>query len=386
MKVAMIGVGKLGKVAGEVMNEHYEVSGYDINPRTDTSFPMKDTFKEAIDGADIIFVAAATPHKEEFEGAKVCSDLTPIDFDYSSIESIFANIEKYSEPEQVVVLISTVTPGTIRELFGHIKNDIVYNPYLIAQGSIEHDMKNAEMLILGTKERDSAVGKYVKHFYDPIIVNKDIYYAHGTWEEMESVKVFYNTFINIKLTFANTVMDMVDKMPNANADVVTESLANCNYRLMSSNYFKSGMVHGGVCLPRDNVALASLSNKLDMNYNLFGELTSVREAQAFNMAERVKATGLPAIIVGRSYKPGVPIDNGSSSLLVGEFLDNPEYHDPLMGFEATPKKAVYLLAHYMPGKDNTYGLTFPEGSVIIDPWREKESIPGCSIIRVGDYE
>ena len=60
-KVAMIGVGKLGQACAEVMAETYPLVGYDVSPREPKNFPMVDTTKEAVEYADIIFIAAPTP-------------------------------------------------------------------------------------------------------------------------------------------------------------------------------------------------------------------------------------------------------------------------------------------------------------------------------------
>ena len=60
--VAMIGVGKLGQSCAEVMAETYPVVGYDVSPRDPRNFNMVKSVEQAVQFADIIFIAAPTPH------------------------------------------------------------------------------------------------------------------------------------------------------------------------------------------------------------------------------------------------------------------------------------------------------------------------------------
>jgi len=120
---------------------------------------------------------------------------------------------------------------------------------------------------------------------------------------------------------------------------------------------------------------------------MFRSLIVSREIQAETMAERLLSYDRPVVIIGKSYKPGVPIDQGSSSLLVSHFLEYRTdfyFYDPLMGIHPPElsEDAVYLLAHLR--HDSTYGFDFPAGSIIVDPWRTCPDIEGCTVIRVGD--
>ena len=73
-KVAMIGVGKLGQACAEVMAETYPVVGYDVMPREPRNFRMVDTVQEAVEFADIVFIAAPTPHDPLYDCLLYTSD------------------------------------------------------------------------------------------------------------------------------------------------------------------------------------------------------------------------------------------------------------------------------------------------------------------------
>ena len=282
-------------------------------------------------------------------------------------------VDKYTTKEQLVVLISTVLPGTIRREFIELVNNFrfIYNPYLIAMGTVKYDMVNPEMVIIGTEDGHyTSDAKILCDFYSTF-VNTNTRYEIGTWDEAESIKIFYNTFISTKVALVNMIQDVAEKNGNINTDVVTGALERSTQRILGPAYMKAGMGDGGGCHPRDNIALRFLSEKLDLGYDLFDSIMKARERQAKNLADKLvlcaKVHKLPVVILGKSYKPDVSFVDGSSSILVAHYVEEQGYQ-VLFDIEA-PIKAIYLIAHYKKYHD----FDFPEGSVIIDPWREYTS-------------
>lgn len=373
MRIGFIGVGKLGKDAAEVMHEAgHEVLGYDKDIVLGRKHEMTMFLEDVCKHGEIIFVAVPTPHHPDYDGRYPTSHLPNKDFDYTIVKELLEEINKYTTREQLVVLISTVLPGTIRrEFIPLVKNyRFIYNPYLIAMGTVKQDMVNPEMIIIGTEESDvSRDARYLIKFYDTI-VHAGTRYEVGTWDEAEAIKIFYNTFISTKVALVNMIQDVAEKNGNINTDVVTGALARSTKRIISDAYLKAGMGDGGGCHPRDNIALRWMAEDLGLGYDLFDAIMKAREVQAKNIADKLvflsDMHNLPIVIMGKSYKPGVEYVEGSTSIMVGYFCEN-QGHDVL--FDDKEGKAVYLLGHY-----NTFNQTeFPEGSVILDPWREYES-------------
>jgi UDPglucose 6-dehydrogenase len=390
MNVGFIGIGKLGMACAEVMATKHNVTGYDIYPKTSDKIKISDNLRGAVAGQDIIFIAVQTPHDSRYGGAEPIAHLPNVDFDYTTVEKVLEEVDAWASPEQLVVLISTVLPGTVRErLQPRITNArFIYNPYLIAMGSVEWDMVNPEMVIIGTED-GSTTGdaQELIDFYKPLMENNPRYEV-GTWDEAECIKVFYNTFISAKLGLVNMIQDVAMKQGNINVDVVTSALAKSSMRIMGPKYMTAGLGDAGPCHPRDNIALRYLAEKLDLQYDLFDAIMNAREIQAKNMAKYLAMESqvngkLPVWIHGKAYKPGVDYLEGSYSLLVGHFLEHafgitPMYIDPLTE-KTNPKsvRGVVLLAH---NRQITYGYagenkeqelycTILPDSVIIDPWR-----------------
>jgi len=206
MRVGMIGVGKLGQPCAEVMAEYHDVQGYDLSPRTPSNFEMVQTVEEVVQHKDLIFIAVETPHDPMYGGSEPTSHLPNKDFDYSVVKSVLQEVDKYANKNQLVVLISTTLPGTVRREFIPLVNNFrfIYNPYLIAMGTVKEDMVDPEMVIIGTED-GSTTGdaKMLIEFYNTMML-KHPRYEVGTWDEAESIKIFYNCYSEDTEVLTNT--------------------------------------------------------------------------------------------------------------------------------------------------------------------------------------
>lgn len=370
MKIGFIGVGKLGKDAAEVMSYHHDVIGYDIQKVDTDRFDVVDSIENVCKDRELIFIAVPTPHHIDYDGRYPTSHLENKDFDYSIVKSVLTEVNKFANKNQLVILISTVLPGTIRREFISLCDNFrfIYNPYLIAMGTVKWDMVNPEMIIIGTEDgTTTGDAKLLIDFYKTF-VKFDTRYEVGTWDEAEGIKIFYNTFISTKVALVNMIQDVAEKLGNINVDVITGALERSTNRILGPAYMKAGMGDGGSCHPRDNIALRYLAENLNLGYDLFDSIMTAREIQSKNMAIKLvnlsKKYNLPIVILGKSYKPDVDYIDGSSSILVGYYVEK-------LGVEVkydveVPIDAIYLLAHY--GKHHNYNFT--KNSIVLDPWRK----------------
>jgi UDPglucose 6-dehydrogenase len=403
--VGFIGLGKLGMPCAEAMATKYKVNGYDIMERKSDTVNVT-TLQQTVEEADIIFVAVQTPHDPAYGGATPIAHLPNKDFDYTTVIETFKQIEEFVKPEQLVVLISTVLPGTVRKkLIQHLPTPrFIYNPYLIAMGSVAWDMVNPEMVIIGTEDGDrTADANEVIKFYQPLMENNP-YYSVGTWDEAEAIKIFYNTFISMKVSLVNMIQDVAEINGNMDVDVVTDALKQSTKRITGPKYMTAGMGDAGPCHPRDNIALRYMAENLSLGYDLFGSIMISREKQADNLASLLYELhidrGLPVYIHGKAYKPGVDMVDGSYSLLIGHYLEQqgltPKYIDPLTEGEVpTSVKGIVLLAHnagvtydyvgeHSKLREQKLYCEVEEGSVIVDPWRTYKADSDIQVIHYGN--
>lgn len=382
--------------------------GYDIYPRQSDSVKVCD-IQEAVESSEWIFIAVPTPHEQGYDGSVPSSHMEPRDFGHDAVLDALHNINRYATAPKKVVLISTVLPGTTRKHFATLldpKHQFLYNPYLIAMGSVKWDMVNPEMVMIGSESGNPAEMQGLIDIYRPLMQN-DPRYITGTWDECEAIKIFYNTFISAKVGLANMIQDFALKIGNINVDVVTNALANSTMRIMGPKYMTAGMGDAGACHPRDNIALRWLAQEYDIGYDMFDTIMHAREIQARNLAyfliDAAEQHGLTdgIVIHGKAYKPDVPYCIGSYSTLVGHYIKERgipvRYLDPLADddtdvVDRLDQPAVVLLAH---NRHVTYGYTgqdqqdrfycdIPRGSVFVDPWRAMPDTPGYTVIHYGN--
>lgn len=388
MKIGFIGVGKLGMPCAEaIAKKGHNVKGYDVASRTSDYVNVVPSIQECVEDRDIVFIAVPTPHDPAYDGREPSAHLSPKDFNYDIVKECLIEANRCMTKNQLLVLISTVLPGTTRREFIPLINNtrFVYNPYLIAMGSVAWDMVNPEMVMIGTEDGfENGDAKQLVDFYKTVMENNPRYIV-GTWDECECIKVFYNTFISAKIGLVNMIQDVAQIQGNINVDVVTDALAKSTMRIMGPQYMKAGMGDGGGCHPRDNIALRYMAQELDLGYDLFDSIMNAREIQAKNVAkELVKhadKNNMNIFIHGKAYKPGVEYCDGSYSLLIGHYCEqlgfSPTYIDPLTNNNIDSCYGVVLLAHNKKvtyeyrGFEETQSLycKIEKGSIVIDPWR-----------------
>jgi UDPglucose 6-dehydrogenase len=406
-KIGFIGIGKLGLDCAEVMAEKHEVRGYDISPRESNSVKVCD-IEELVRESEWIFIAVPTPHAEGYDGSVPSSHMEPRDFGHDAVLDAINKVNQFATTPKKVVLISTVLPGTTRKKFITRLDPVhqfLYNPYLIAMGSVKWDMVNPEMIMIGTEDGAwNGVAGELRDLYDTVMQNNPRYEI-GTWDECEAIKIFYNTFISAKVGLVNMIQDFALKIGNINVDVVTDALSKSTMRIMGPKYMTAGMGDAGACHPRDNIALRWLAKEYNIGYDLFDTVMHAREVQAKNLAMYLLdlsiMTDMPVVIHGKAYKPDVEYCIGSYSTLVGHYIEQEGravvYVDPLADdktnvVDSVDTPAVYLWAH---NRKITYEYTGDQldtlpycdikpGSIIVDPWRKLTSTAEVEVVHYGN--
>ena len=413
MNVGFIGLGKLGlPCALAVESRGHKVVGYDPSKQVkdivdtkklqyqeiwaqehlDKSKIEVKSLEEVVGESEIIFVPIQTPHGEKFEGITRIPDERE-DFDYTFLKKGIKDLAEeiwYQQVKKVVIIISTVLPGTIRREIKPIIEDnpyfkLCYNPFFIAMGTTMRDFLSPEIVLFGVD--DDWASKKAKKFYKTLHHSP---FYDTTIENAELIKVIYNTFISTKISFVNIVMEMCYKLPNTNIDDVMNALKMCDDRIISDKYLSGGMGDGGGCHPRDNIALSWLSRELDLSYDWFDNIIKQREKQTDWLCDLIEeyCDDKKILILGKSFKPETNITTGSPSILLKNILEERGHkvsmwdpyvdtHKLLTGKEPM----VYFIGTKHP--DFT-SYEYNQGSIIIDPWRYISDINNCKVIGIGD--
>jgi UDPglucose 6-dehydrogenase len=419
MKVGFVGLGKLGMpVALALALRGHDVMGFDI----DAGRMQKDVFPhreigpdgepsiepllressirfgsldDVVEHAEIIFVAVQTPHEPEYEGVTRLPD-ERVDFDYAwlkgAVGSLSDAIGRYGH-DRIVIVISTVLPGTVRRELLPLLNDHVklcYNPFFIAMGTTIRDFLDPEFVLFGM--RDAEASEKAKELY-ATLHDRPLY--ETSIENAELIKVAYNTYITMKVCFANTLMEIAHKTEGCDVDQVSGALALSSRRLLSPAYLRGGMGDGGGCHPRDNIALSWLARELDLSYDWFEGIMLARERQTEWLAELVEEhharrgfAGRKVGIYGRAFKAGTNLTVGSPSTLLANLLEERgfevELYDPHIDDGPCPfvEPGVYVVAT-CHDEFAAPDWSYPRGSVVIDPWRIVSRRAGIEVVHVG---
>jgi UDPglucose 6-dehydrogenase len=409
MNIGFVGLGKLGLPCALAINSKgHNLIGYDIDASVQEiliqrKLPYREegadkllsehnikwgNLSQVVSESDIIFVPIQTPHDSQYEGVTRMPD-TRVDFDYSFLISGIKDLSKEIETqgkEKIVIIISTVLPGTIRRDIKPLLNKYVklcYNPFFIAMGTTIKDFISPEFVLFGVD--DDQAYETVKGFYSTLH-DSPVYKC--TLEEAEMIKVTYNTYITMKICLANTVMEMSHKLENIDCDNVMKALFLSNERLMSSKYLMGGMGDGGGCHPRDNIALSFLAKKKKLSYDWYENLIKCRENQTEWLADLIleKKKGLPIVILGKTFKKETNLLSGSPSLLLKNILEEKgaevSIYDPWTDNNQPPLESKNL---YFVGTNHDIfkSYKFKDGSIVIDPWRYLEKQEGIELISIG---
>jgi UDPglucose 6-dehydrogenase len=402
MRVGWIGLGKLGLPCALTMADFgHSVIGTDVNKDIKAYLDLKtipyqednveamwargaqvgwrDTIGQVVHDSDIVFIAVQTPHAPTHEGVTPTPDERK-DFEYCYLEQAVKDVAREVQHPITVVVVSTVLPGTMRRVvMPYARRNpmirFVYSPAFIAMGTASYDWCNPAIVLAGCEDvlaYDDLVKAHRKMHNAPVL--------RMAIESAELAKVLYNTFISMKIVFANTVMEMAHKTA-ADCDEITDALSKATDRIISPKYLRGGMGDGGGCHPRDNIALSWLAQQLDLSVDVFDFLMRARDKQTEwlgTIAEGLaQVSRLPGKICGREYKKNTNLTVGSPSRLLQNIFGAGE---EIWQDEPPVHPAVFVIG---TNHDRYLTWKWPHGSIVIDPWGYIPDQAGVTVIRVG---
>jgi UDPglucose 6-dehydrogenase len=229
----------------------------------------------------------------------------------------------------LVVLTSAVMPGSTggeiraaleRASGKHCGEDfgLCYSPEFIALGSVIRDFYNPDFLLIG--ESDPRAGDVLSDLYKRTCKNSPAV-ARMNFINAEITKLAVNTYITTKISYANMLARLCEKLPEADVSVVTYALG-LDSRI-GSKYLKGAVSYGGPCFPRDNRAFAALAARSGAFSDLAEATDRFNRAQIKALAELVKAHqsgSAPIGILGLTYKPETDVVQESFGLLLAQEL------------------------------------------------------------------
>lgn len=252
-KIAIIGHGIVGKAFEDMVKDHYEVVTYD--PTENATYP-----EEKINNCHLGVICVPTNSKEDGS----C--------DTSIVESA---IEKLNT--KIILIKSTVEPGTIDRLKKSTKKRICFSPEYIGESRYYHPywigMKETPFLIVGGEKKDRLE---VISMLEPILGPTKQYFQ-CTALEAEIIKYMENSFFATKVTFVNEFFDIC-KTFNADWHTVREGwLLDSRINKMHTSVFENNRGFGGKCYPKDLSAIIKASEKKGYSPELLKSVKNVNK-------------------------------------------------------------------------------------------------------------
>lgn len=342
--VSIVGLGKLGApTAACYAHKGFHVVGVDVNTQTVHMInkghaPVFEPGLEEMIQANKVRLSATTEYGQAVLDSQITFILVPTPSDEHNGFSLRYALEASREIGKVlrkkkdyhlVVVTSTVLPGaTDNEIRPMLEvqsgkrcgNDfgLCYNPEFVALGTVIRDFLNPDFILIG--ESDAKAGELLASCYQMLCDNRPSIVRMNA-VNAEITKLAVNTFVTTKITFANMLARICEKLPGADVDVVTSALGQDSR--IGRKYLKGAIGYGGPCFPRDNLALSFLAQRVGAPATLAEATDRANRLQVDYLAEVVKSKLIPggAVgILGLTYKPQTDVVEESQGLLLSRVL------------------------------------------------------------------
>ena len=345
-RLSIIGLGKLGlPMAACLAHKGYRVIGVDLNAdiiqavnegrcpiyepgvadlmrNSHECLSATSDYAYAIENSEITFIFVPTPSEED--GG----------FSTKYVEAASRNIAKVLKSKgtfHLVVIRSTVLPDTtenvVRPLIENISVrrcgedfGLCYNPEFLAVGSVIRDFLNPDVVLIG--ESDPKSGELLSGIYRTVC-NNNPPIVRTSINNAELAKISLNTFITMKIGFANTIAEICEKIRGGDVDVVSRILG-LDSRI-GRKYLTGGLAYGGPCFPKDNKAFVSFARKIGCEAKLPETTDRINIDQINRVIHLVKqklevVKDKKVAILGLTYKPGTDIVEPSAPIEIAKAL------------------------------------------------------------------
>lgn len=333
-KITIVGVGKLGLGFALLLEKvGYEIMGIDIiqdyvdklNNKTATfteprynellqkssHFIASTSLEDGINFSDTIFIIVQTPNSggEKF-------------YDHSILSNVLLKINKLKPVNKDIIIGCTIMPKYIDDIGIHLISDCVdchlsYNPEFVAQGDIIRGFSMPDIILVGTNNSD-LVQKLTTIYKRMTTSNPKFFFLKPI--EAEIVKISLNSYITTKISFANMLSDLCDKL-GADKIKILEAIGSDSR--IGNKYFRPGHSFGGPCFPRDTKACKQLMDQNEIPSDLLIATTKYNEDHIlFQVNQLLQENKEEYIIENVCYKENskIPIIEESAKLKIAKYL------------------------------------------------------------------
>ncbi|HKE59690.1 MAG TPA: nucleotide sugar dehydrogenase [Pyrinomonadaceae bacterium] len=357
-RYSIIGLGKLGaSIAAAIASRGHRVIGVDQDEEVVKLInagraPVHETgldkliaahrgnlrattnYREAICETDLTFVIVPTPSNEQGGFS--------LDYVAPAFVQIGAALE-HKSGYHLVCLTSTLLPGATRtDLLPVLEAKsgkvcgrdfgLCYSPTFIALGTAVQDFLHPDFNLIG--EFDERSGSLLVTAYAEILPQLTEC-RRMTIENAELAKISLNSYVTMKITFANMLADLCERVPGGDVDIVTAAIGLD--KRIGQKYLTGALGYGGPCFPRDNLAFDYFARSVGTKAELAQTVDRLNRVLPEAVLARLGVTVAPGetvAVLGLGYKPQSHITEASQGLMLARVLARQGArviaHDPLL--------------------------------------------------------
>lgn len=343
--ISVIGLGKLGfPLVLAFASREFNVVGVDVNENTinkinkgispiyelGTKRLLKEhknrivatsSLESAIRATNISFVIVPTP-------SNIGGDFS-LDYVLPICQNIGRLLKKKSK-FHVVVVSSTVMTGSMDIIQKEIEIcsekicgkdfGLCYVPEFVALGSVIKNYLCPDFVLIG--ESDERSGKIIYELYKKLCLqNPPI--IRTNYMNAELSKIALNVFVTMKISFANMLAEVCEKLPGGNVDNVTFAIGYDTR--IGHRFLKGALGFGGRCFPRDQKSFSYLAEKVGIDPLLVLATDKINDRQVERIIQIVRDNLLrngTVAVLGITFKPGTDVVTESQGLEIAQRLGN----------------------------------------------------------------
>jgi UDPglucose 6-dehydrogenase len=268
---------------------------------------------EAIRFGDAIFICVGTPPKDSGEA------------DLSAIDNVARQIAAEAKTSKLVIEKSTVPARTGLELSRalaayskntSVKHRVASNPEFLREGTAVGDFFHPDRIVVGVEDPSSAAE--LREIYKPILEKSFRCPVHKgtcppghkaeflvtTINSAELIKHASNSFLALKISYANVIADLCEKI-GANVEEVTHAMG-LDARI-GGQFLKAGLGYGGFCFPKDVQAFIHLSASVGVDFDILKATERVNKQRIDRYFEKIRQAlwvvkGKRVAVLGLAFK------------------------------------------------------------------------------------
>ena len=344
LRISIIGLGKLGSAMTAVLaSKGYRVTALDLNKQLVDQLQRGEApehepelqelinqhraniestmdYYKAISETDMTMIFVSTPSDPN-------TGLLSNDNMVSVVKAIGDVVKSCNKYHQVVV-VSTVMPGSTGGIISDVMESssgrkigcldseigLAYNPPFTSSEQTIKDLLNPDLILIG--ESDRRIGDALETLYSTITPKRLLQFHRMNFINAEITKISINTYLTVKITFANMLGELCENLPGADVDIVSAAIG-CDSRI-GNKCFKAALAYGRPYLPSDDRAFVALAKSVSANPLLAeatAQLNSYQVERILGICEQIadlrfgddRSMRSKVGILGLSYKPDTPI-------------------------------------------------------------------------------